>query len=204
MNHYVIKRHTREVVGSETKHEVALLSAPLTWLEMLDELQKYSVDEDFPRVQYQVSVVSMKDKQRDPMDIHSWFGLTYSNYLVLPRTLLQSMPARWQYEFVVLLQELDEAFAHVETASSYSVQATREKEVSELTPAERQLVGVTRTESDEDADEGDAQYHYECNWVDPDFRVLVPIGDPVLPYNRGRTRIAPRNEDAVSDSVSPE
>jgi len=29
---------------------------------------------------------------RPPCDIHTWFGLTYANYLVLPRTLLQSMP----------------------------------------------------------------------------------------------------------------
>ncbi|EFC79182.1 hypothetical protein FrEUN1fDRAFT_7713, partial [Parafrankia sp. EUN1f] len=32
--------------------------------------------------------------------IHTWFGLSYSNYLVLPRSLLQSMPDRWQEPFV--------------------------------------------------------------------------------------------------------
>lgn len=28
--------------------------------------------------------------------IHGFFGLSYSNYLVLPRTLMQSMPVAWQ------------------------------------------------------------------------------------------------------------
>jgi hypothetical protein len=45
----------------------------------------------------------------DPLDdeaIHGWFGLTYANYLVLHRTILQSMPRSWQREFVALLEEL--------------------------------------------------------------------------------------------------
>jgi hypothetical protein len=40
--------------------------------------------------------------------IHSWFGLTYANYLVLPRALLQSMPKEWQAKFVALLEEAGE------------------------------------------------------------------------------------------------
>jgi hypothetical protein len=42
--------------------------------------------------------------------IHEWFNLTYASYLVLPRTLLQSMPKEWQKEFVKLLEELDNSF----------------------------------------------------------------------------------------------
>lgn len=48
----------------------------------------------------------------DPLDdeaIHGWFGLTYANYLVLHRTILQSMPPSWQREFTELLEELREA-----------------------------------------------------------------------------------------------
>ncbi len=37
--------------------------------------------------------------------VHGWFGLTYANYLVLPRTVLQSMPPEWQEKFVKLLEE---------------------------------------------------------------------------------------------------
>jgi hypothetical protein len=42
--------------------------------------------------------------------VHEWFGLTYSNYLVLPRSILQSMPLEWQKRFVACLQELDQAY----------------------------------------------------------------------------------------------
>lgn len=42
-------------------------------------------------------------------DIHAWFNLTYANYLCLSRSILQSMPGDWQYRFVRLLEELDEA-----------------------------------------------------------------------------------------------
>lgn len=45
----------------------------------------------------------------DPEAIHGFFGLTYANYLVLHRSILQSMPPAWQREFVALLEELREA-----------------------------------------------------------------------------------------------
>lgn len=41
-------------------------------------------------------------------DIHTHFGLSYAQYLVLPRSVLQSMPEEWQHKFVSLLEELDE------------------------------------------------------------------------------------------------
>jgi hypothetical protein len=40
--------------------------------------------------------------------IHNYFGLTYANYLVLPRLVLSSMPGIWQKRFVELLDELPE------------------------------------------------------------------------------------------------
>jgi hypothetical protein len=40
--------------------------------------------------------------------IHEYFGLTYSNYLVLPRLVLQSMPDEWQQEFVKMLYQIPE------------------------------------------------------------------------------------------------
>ena len=54
-------------------------------------------------------------------DIHTYFGLTYANYLVLPRTLLQSMPEEWQDRFVECLNEAEEAFSHIDQAESYMV-----------------------------------------------------------------------------------
>jgi len=58
-------------------------------------------------------------------DIHGWFGLSYANFLVLPRSLLQSMPDEWQERFVSCLHELDEAFdgaADYDPPAGYRVQ----------------------------------------------------------------------------------
>lgn len=46
--------------------------------------------------------------------VHGWFGLTYANYLCLPRAVLQSMPDEWQERFVGCLGELDAAFGHLD------------------------------------------------------------------------------------------
>jgi hypothetical protein len=43
-------------------------------------------------------------------DIHTWFGLTYAQYLTIPRSVLQSMPLEWQHKFVELLDELGDTY----------------------------------------------------------------------------------------------
>lgn len=40
--------------------------------------------------------------------IHNWFELSYAQYLTIPRSVLQSMPAEWQSRFVQCLNELNE------------------------------------------------------------------------------------------------
>lgn len=40
--------------------------------------------------------------------IHNWFGLSYANYLVLPRSILQSMSDEWQKKMTDLLYELED------------------------------------------------------------------------------------------------
>lgn len=42
--------------------------------------------------------------------IHHAFGLSYASYLVVPRTVLQSMPVAWQAKFVALMNETHERF----------------------------------------------------------------------------------------------
>lgn len=42
----------------------------------------------------------------DKEKIHDYFGLSYANYLVLPRSVLQSMPDEWQEQFVGLLNQI--------------------------------------------------------------------------------------------------
>lgn len=49
----------------------------------------------------------MEDRQKD---IHTWFELSYAQYFVIPRSILQSMPAKWQHKFVGLLEVLDNTF----------------------------------------------------------------------------------------------
>jgi hypothetical protein len=46
--------------------------------------------------------------------IHGFFGLTYGTHLVLPRSVLQSMPVEWQREFVKLMHEYADATAELD------------------------------------------------------------------------------------------
>jgi hypothetical protein len=133
-----------------------------------------------------------------PADVHTWFGLSYANYLVLPRTLLQSMPLWWQHRLTAMLDDLDEAFAHVPRAEAYQVTAAVEREVSDLTADEHTAAGITAAPRCYlDHDHGDGT---DCepwmSWtdsqgrdLDPCERVLIPADDPVPAYNRGRTRV---------------
>lgn len=57
------------------------------------------------------------------VDVHAWFGLTYANYLVVPRSVLQSMPDEWQHRFTALMGEVHEAFGHLDYPASYDVKA---------------------------------------------------------------------------------
>lgn len=41
--------------------------------------------------------------------VHTWFELSYAQYLTIPRSILQSMGREWQRRFVQCLEELDEA-----------------------------------------------------------------------------------------------
>lgn len=66
--------------------------------------------------------------------IHGWFSLSYASYLVMPRTLLQSMPVEWQERFVKCLNEYNAAFRSVEQADAYEVR---------VLARERQFIGYT-------------------------------------------------------------
>jgi len=129
-------------------------------------------------------------------DIHTSFGLSYANYLVLPRTLLQSMPEEWQHRFVSMVDELQAAFRHVEQAQCYDVIPGVEREVGELTDAEREQLGIVCTQRpnlDDDQDDRETLYRdRHGDEMEGWERVVLPTPDPVPHYNRGRTRIEPR------------
>ena len=142
--------------------------------------------------------------------VHTHFGLTYANYLVLPRTLLQSMPIAWQERIVACLDELHVAFAHVPQAEAYEVIAGTEHIIDEMDDDQLRAAGV---EVDRYGGErpppklgGEALFDWEeQHETEPTYfhtrlgrdmqdheHVVIPGGDPVPHYNRGRTYIEPR------------
>jgi len=131
--------------------------------------------------------------------IHGWFGLTYSNYLVLHRGMMQSMPVKWQKRAVALFDELDQTFADLKRAPSFIVTAARESEYNDLSGAELAQLGVKCSDEDDEYEgEGTVYWDRDGDEHEPWERVLVPLpgGDPVPHYNRGRTWIEPTPEQA--------
>ncbi|MEU6543936.1 hypothetical protein [Streptomyces sp. NPDC046859] len=141
--------------------------------------------------------------------IHTWFGLSYCNYQVLHRTLMQSMPIEWQERMVACLEELREAFEHIEQPECFEVKAATEHIVNEMSDAELKQAGIVADpyrgeEPPAGLDEEDLaewremyeapegpSYSRDGEELDGHDRVLLPTVDPVPHYNRGRTYIAP-------------
>ena len=46
----------------------------------------------------------------EAVDVHTFFGLSYASYLVVNRSLLQSMPLAWQFRFTALMGEMWDHF----------------------------------------------------------------------------------------------
>jgi hypothetical protein len=127
--------------------------------------------------------------------VHDWFGLSYSNYLVVPRTLLQSMPDEWQTRFVKCVEELQAAFDHIEHAPGYEVKPARSKLVNELSLNELEELKITIERIDDAGRIHETPTYYDERGREHDRndRVMVPVGeDPIPHYNRGRTYIEPR------------
>jgi hypothetical protein len=143
-------------------------------------------------------------------DIHAWFGLSYASYLVIPRTLLQSMPGEWQLAFVALLEDLDEAFTHVEQAEAWKVDAATVHEVGELDENQLAALSITREEPDCQDMDDDGGCCCEKIFRDAGGRelghgetVLIPCADPVPHYDRGRARVLTRFEDSGARAGVP-
>lgn len=119
--------------------------------------------------------------------IHEYFGLTYANYLVRPRTLLQSMPGEWQQRFVQLLNELETAFEHEPQAQRYHVQAEQWESPNVMDRGTLERLGSTLSDDGTEAIDPDGDAH------DASLPCLfVPEPDPVPYYDRGRARLTPR------------
>ncbi len=122
----------------------------------------------------------------------------YTQYLVLHRTLLQSMPASWQRPFAALLRQFFDAYRHLPQSQAYDVAAGDLREFGELDAAEHALLGVTVTEpagnddNDEPEQAAETVYTYRGEEFQRWETVVVPHEDPVPGPNRGRTYLAPR------------
>lgn len=129
--------------------------------------------------------------------VHEWFELSYSNYLVLPRTLMQSMPEQWQERMVACLREIEQVYRATPQADGYEVRAGSWTYINELDDDGLRRAGVTWTEAPdpEDSDADDPWMVRTYNWrgreVEPEEYVFVPGHDPVPHYNRGRTYLPP-------------
>jgi hypothetical protein len=135
-----------------------------------------------------------KGREIEPDAVHKHFGLSYANYLVVPRTLLQSMPQEWQSQFVALLKVLEEAFAHVPQADVYDVTAGKENLLRDMTESELYAACIAVTGDDDMGHGPNTVYHRisDGEELDGDAYGFMPGKDPVPHYNRGRTRVEPR------------
>jgi hypothetical protein len=147
-------------------------------------------------------------QERTGGPVHTWFSLSYANFLVWHRAHMQSMPVEWQQRFTDLAEELDAAYPDG-TGVNYEVATVDSKYVSELTEDEmRQLDIGTSDDDDEDGDE-ECDGVSERKWQEREYylkdgtavpgvhRVGIPVPDPVPHYNRGRTYLAP-DEDGIA------
>ncbi|MFJ5951395.1 hypothetical protein [Streptomyces noursei] len=134
---------------------------------------------------------SLPDTRTDA--IHTYFGLSYANYLVRPRTLLQSMPAQWQTRFVALLNELDAAFQHLPQAEAYQVTPGKWRPVRDMTEDEMDSMKIRQST----LADGTQYLLRDDFWdQDPDEEYFLEENDPVPYYNRGRTRVEPHADSA--------
>jgi hypothetical protein len=144
--------------------------------------------------------------------VHEYFGLSYANYLVLARSLMQSMPDRWQQKVVAVLREYHAAFGHIDIPD-YNVSAGKWCYLSDLSDSTLDELGIKSTCADQPPDERIHElldcYPGECTYRDRDgdeidhqtASVFVPGKDPVPHYNRGRTRV-PRADQLAKEGQS--
>jgi hypothetical protein len=145
------------------------------------------------------------DESYDRTDgpVHTWFSLSYANFLVWHRAHMQSMPLEWQQRFVELAEELDAAYPDG-TGVDYEVATVEFTYVSELSDAEMHQMGVTTSDEDDaDEDEDDSRvrpcdreyYLKDGSTVPAVHRVGIPRPDPVPHYKRA---YLPPDEQAIA------
>lgn len=82
-------------------------------------------------------------KEKIVTDIHTWFGLSYSNYLVLDEARTRHLPTTWHIDMTRMLAELHYAFPGIKGDARYLALAGREWDFSDLSDADMLRFGVT-------------------------------------------------------------
>ncbi len=113
-----------------------------------------------------------------------------ADHLVVPRSLAQSMPLRWQQVFVGLLADLHDAYGHL-TWPDYKVVPCRWELLVDLDEQQAMAAGyVAELGPDGQLEYRDAQTDEPVD--DPaQHRVLAPVDDPLPPAAAGRVEPRP-------------
>ena len=69
--------------------------------------------------------MSIRDEDRTP--VHDRFGLTYGNYMVLHRSIMEAMPVGWQDRWVALVDEFWDEFDDHVVPQEFEVHVRGEK-----------------------------------------------------------------------------
>lgn len=120
--------------------------------------------------------------------IHDYFELSHATHLVMPRTILQSMPVWWQQEFVRLMRKYDQAcqgLPEEQRDINHCVQAGDWKYPYDVPEDTLAYLGWSYGD--------DRQVIYDAQGVEHSVHtacVFVPYAqDPIPHYQRGRTRL---------------
>jgi hypothetical protein len=132
--------------------------------------------------------------QRTSGPVHTKFGLTYANFLVLHRAHLQSMPLEWQTRLVDLLEDLDAAYPDRDS-TEFEVTTVRDMYVGDLTPDEMTLAGITRGDEDDDEERETVYYDKSGRELTIHDHVGIPVPDPVPHYKHA---YLPPDEAAIA------
>lgn len=124
---------------------------------------------------------------RDYLDEQA-LGAT-SEYVVVPRALAQSMPLRWQQQFVSLLADLHDAFSHL-SWPDYRVTPSRWERLTDLDEEQLAAAGYVA----ELGSDGELEYRDASGELVADpakHRVLAPVDDPLPRVADGRVEPRP-------------
>jgi hypothetical protein len=127
--------------------------------------------------------------------VHGWFGLTYANFLVIHRAMLQSMPLEWQRRLVDLLEDLYAAYADLKIPD-FEVTTVEDCYVGELSESQMEILGISKGYGDEeDAYEEDTYTDRTGRELTAHHHVGVPVPDPIPHYKRA---YLPPDEAAIA------